>query len=185
MEQSLTAMADQLLDEIVPLGAGDFVQLFASPFPALAIGELLVVRGEDREMFGELTAITVAALSGGDVERYLQAKEALGDYIDARLAERESLHDSELRADVLTAMLRARAEGVLSPGEVRQMGHQLLIAGHETTTSLLGMMLLRLIQNPLVMQRLRDDPSLIPAAVEEALRFDSPVNGLFRTNSSE
>jgi cytochrome P450 len=66
---------------------------------------------------------------------------------------------------------------------VRHLGHQLLIAGHETTTSLLGMMLLRLLQHPDAMRRLRDDPSLIPAAIEEALRYDSPVNGLFRTNA--
>ena len=59
------------------------------------------------------------------------------------------------------------------------------MAGHETTTSLLGMMLYRLIQRPELMQRLRDDPTLIPIAIEEALRFDSPAQGLFRTNAQE
>ena len=188
MEPTLRKMADELLDDIVPSGSGDFVPLFALPFPALAIGELLGVHADDREMFGELSAVIVHALTGGDIVAYERAKETLGDYIDARLDERAGLDTANSERadqpdDVLTAMLVARRDGRLSGAEVRHLGHQLLVAGHETTTSLLGTMLLRLLQFPDVMRRLRDDQSLIPAAVEEALRFDSPVNGLFRTNA--
>jgi cytochrome P450 len=179
MEPSLVAMADELLDEFVPHGVGDFVSQFAFPFPALAIGELLGVPPADREMFGQLSAQSVAALTGGDVAVYHQCKETLGDYIDDRLAERVGHDDDD---DVLSSLLTARGDGRLSPAEVRHLGHQLLVAGHETTTSLLGLMLYRLIERPAVMQQLRDDPMLIPVAVEEALRFDSPVSGLFRSN---
>ena len=179
MEPSLVAMADELLDELVPHGEGDFVSQFAFPFPALAIGELLGVPPEDREMFRELSGQIVAALTGGDLAAYHRGKEAVGDYVDERLAERAG-HDTD--DDVLTALLAARSDGRLSPAEVRHLGHQLLVAGHETTTSLLGLMLYRLIERPALMQQLRDDPTLIPVAVEEALRFDSPVSGLFRTN---
>ncbi len=69
--------------------------------------------------------------------------------------------------------------------ELRHLGYQLLVAGHETTTSLIGLMLYRLLERPELMARLRADPSLLPHAIEEALRFDSPVQGLFRTNASE
>ncbi len=75
----------------------------------------------------------------------------------------------------------ARRQGVISPAETRHLGYQLLVAGHETTTSLLGTMLFRLLERPQIMAALRADPGLIPDAVEEALRFDSPVHGLFRT----
>jgi cytochrome P450 len=85
--------------------------------------------------------------------------------------------------DALTRMLHAWRDGVLSMVEVRHLGAQLLIAGHETTTSLMGLMLYRLIERPEVFERLRADPSLLDAAIEEALRFDSPVQGLFRTNA--
>jgi cytochrome P450 len=184
MEPQLTAFADDLLDVMLPLGTGDFVKLFAFPFPALAIGELLGVRAADRRMFHDLADRIVAALTGGKLEEYEEAKAVLGDYVDARLSEREGLPDDELPDDVLTVMLLARRDQRLSHHEVRHLGHQLLVAGHETTTSLLGMMLFRLLQDPHAMQRLRHDPALIPAAVEESLRFDSPVNGLFRTNSA-
>ena len=179
----MTAFADELLDAMLPLGEGDFVPLFAAPLPAMAIGELLGVRPGDRAMFHDLTSAVASALTGGDLVAYARARDTLGDYIDELLAERELQPDADLPDDVLTAMLHARQEGTLSGPEVRHLGHQLLIAGHETTTSLLGMMLLRLLQHPDAMRRLRDDPSLIPAAIEEALRYDSPVNGLFRTNA--
>jgi cytochrome P450 len=179
MESSLVAMADGLLDEFVPQGVGDFVSQFAFPFPALAIGELLGVPPEDREMFRELSGEIVAALTGGDVAAYHRGKEAIGDYVDDRLAERAG---SDGDNNVLSSLLAARNDGRLSPAEVRHLGQQLLVAGHETTTSLLGLMLYRLIERPALMQQLRNDPALIPIAVEEALRFDSPVSGLFRTN---
>jgi cytochrome P450 len=179
MEPSLVAMADELLDEFVPQGEGDFVSQFAFPFPALAIGDLLGVPPEDREMFRELSGQIVAALTGGDIAAYHRGKEAVGDYVEERLAERAGRDSDD---DVLTSLLAARSDGRLSSAEVRHLGHQLLVAGHETTTSLLGLMLYRLIERPALMQQLRDDPTLIPVAVEEALRFDSPVSGLFRTN---
>lgn len=184
LEPVLTGFADDLLDEMLPLGTGDFVRLFAFPFPALAIGQLLGIPETDQHMFRDLADRVVAALTGGDLDAYEQAKTALGDYIDVRLAERESVADDDLPDDVLTAMLRARRDGRLADHEVRHLGHQLLVAGHETTTSLLAMMLFRLLQHPALLQRLRDDPARIPDAVEESLRFDSPVNGLFRTSAA-
>jgi cytochrome P450 len=180
-EPRLRQLCDELLDDLVPQGSGDFVESFAFPFPALAVGELLGVRAEDREMFRTLTNLMVAALTGGDVAQYTDAKNQLGDYIDERLAERDALAPEHRPADVLNALLEARSDGRLSPPEVRHIGHQLLVAGHETTTGLLGLLLYRLLERPDVLQALRADRSLIPAAVEEGLRFDSPVSGLFRT----
>ena len=85
--------------------------------------------------------------------------------------------------DVSSLLAVAHRDGVLSRAELRHLGYQLLVAGHETTTSLIGLMLYRLIERPELMARLRADPALVPHAIEEALRFDSPVQGLFRTNA--
>jgi cytochrome P450 len=195
-EPLIVSLADELLDEFVARGSGDFIDDFAFPFPALVVGEVLGVDASDREMFRELTTTIVHALTGGNLAAYTAASAQLGDYIDGRLALREAeleasgVSDAEaigtvLRDDVLTAMLLARRAGQLASDEVRRLGAQLLVAGHETTTSLFGTMLYRLIEQPELMAQLRNDPRLIPVAVEEALRFDSPVSGLFRTNAEQ
>ena len=197
LEPRVAALADELFDEIVPLGEGDFVELFAAPFPAIVIGELLGVGAEHRDDFHRWSLAAVSALTGGDVEGYEEAKQAIGDCIEAGVDERalalDAAHGAEgqdplgtvIPADVSSIMLLAERAGLLSRLELRHLGYQLLVAGHETTTSLIGLMLYRLIERPPLMAQLRADPSLIPTAIEEALRFDSPVQGLFRTNASE
>ena len=82
-------------------------------------------------------------------------------------------------------MTRAHLDGRLSRTEVRRLGHQLLVAGHETTTSLISLMFFRLAQHPHLLDELHADPELIETAVEEFLRFDSPVQGLFRSNAEQ
>ena len=175
-------LADELFDEMLPLGAGDFVDLFAFPFPAMVIGELLGVHREDRNDFRRWSSEVVQALTGGSLDDYSRSKATIEDYVEARLVERESV-GGDLPDDALTRMLVAWRDGVVSTAEVRHLGYQLLIAGHETTTSLLGLMLYRLIERPQIFDQLRSDPTLLDAAIEEALRFDSPVQGLFRTNA--
>lgn len=187
LEPAIGALADEVLDTIVPRGEGDFVELFAFPFPALVIGELLGVRPEDRSHFRDWSVAIVNALGGGDMDAYRIATKAIWDYVDGLVAEREAVQHAggTLPDDVLTRMMSAQGDGVLTGDEIRRLSHQLLVAGHETTTSLIGLLLYRLIERPELMARLRDDPELIEAAIEEALRFDSPVQGLFRTNASE
>jgi cytochrome P450 len=179
------AIADDLLDAFVAGGAADFVERFAAPFPALAIAELLGVHDDDRAGFGHWSNIAVAALTGGDVEAYLDAKTILEDYVEAGVEQRLAAPADERPDDVLTLLAGALADATIDRREARHLGYQLLVAGHETTTSLLGMMLFRLIERPDLMQRLRSDRSLLPNAIEEALRFDSPVQGLFRTNAEQ
>ncbi len=197
LEPRVAAIADELLDEIVPLGEGDFVELYAVPFPAIVIGELLGVRPEDRDDFQRWSLAAVSALTGGDVGAYELAKGAISDCIEDQVEERAKALDAvrlpdgvdpigtAIPADVSSILLMGERRGLLSRAEVRHLGYQLLVAGHETTTSLIGLMLFRLIERPDLMARLRADPGLIPDAVEEALRYDSPVSGLFRTNTAE
>jgi len=98
--------------------------------------------------------------------------------------QRRPLHEqgAALPDDVLSVMTLAEIDGTLSHREVRQLSQQLLVAGHETTASLISLMLYRLIERPDLMVELRANPDLIGPAVEEFLRFDSPVQGLFRVN---
>ncbi len=193
---AVSAIADDLLDAFVPLGEGDFVDAFAIPFPALAIAELLGVHGDDRTEFRRWSELAVAALSGGDVDSYRHAKAAIEDHVESGVTERNAALGGDgpvdpavigdaISDDVLSVLTVGLRNGDIDHREMRHLGYQLLVAGHETTTSLLGLMLYRLIERPAVMATLRADRSLIPNAIEEALRFDSPVHGLFRTNSAE
>ncbi|HMK10493.1 MAG TPA: cytochrome P450, partial [Acidimicrobiales bacterium] len=180
-------IADALFDEFLERGEGDFVAVFAAPFPALVIAELLGVHDDDRDAFRRWSTLAVDALTGGDVARYHEAKARLEDYVEAGVDARDELlrAGSTIPDDVLSCLTVARREGVISRQEARHLGYQLLVAGHETTTGLLGLMLYRLIRQPDTMRCLRADRALLPGAIEEALRFDSPVQGLFRTNAAD
>jgi cytochrome P450 len=168
-------------------GEGDFVTLFAFPFPAIVIAEMLGIRPEDRQQFGHWSDDIVNGLGGGDLSLVAIANEGIYGFVDALVAERqEILERGETPPDdLLTVLTVAYRNGDLQYGEVRRLSQQVLVAGHETTASLLSLMLYRLIQQPELSDLLRADPSLIPWAVEEFLRYDSPVQGLFRTNRDE
>ena len=168
-------------------GEGDFVTLFAFPFPAIVIAEMLGIRPEDREQFGHWSDDIVNGLGGGDLSLVAIANEGIYGFVDALVAERqEILERGETPPDDLLSVLTvAYRNGDVQYGEVRRLSQQVLVAGHETTASLLSLMLYRLIQQPELSDLLRADPSLIPWAVEEFLRYDSPVQGLFRTNRDE
>ena len=168
-------------------GEGDFVTLFAFPFPAIVIAEMLGIRPEDRQQFGHWSDDIVNGLGGGDLSLVAIANEGIYGFVDALVAEREEiLERGETPPDDLLSVLTvAYRNGDLQYGEVRRLSQQVLVAGHETTASLLSLMLYRLIQQPELVDLLRADASLIPWAVEEFLRYDSPVQGLFRTNRNE
>jgi cytochrome P450 len=166
-------------------GEGDFVRLFAFPFPAIVIAELLGVPTDRRDEFGEWSDDIVAGLGGGDLALVEAANTKIFAMVDELVAARRAMLDAgvELPDDVVSVLTRALVAGTLRHSEVRRLCQQLLVAGHETTASLISLMLYRLVERPELVERLRGDPGLIPSAVEEFLRFDSPVQGLFRTNA--
>ena len=168
-------------------GEGDFVRLFAFPFPAIVIAELLGVPVERRDQFGQWSDDIVNGLGGGDLALVEVANAGIFALVDELVEHRKALADAgeTVPDDLITVLTSAELAGTLSHGEVRRLCQQLLVAGHETTASLIGLMLYRLIQRPQLADRLRAQPHLIPQAVEEFLRYDSPVQGLFRTNAGE
>ena len=118
-----------------------------------------------------------ATLWGGDIERSVAAVSRLQAYCGALVRHRRR-HPGD---DLVSQMLRPHEEGALDEAEVFWFFLLLLLAGHETTTNLLGNLLLALIANPEEWRALCADPSLVPSAVNEALRFESPIQGFFRT----
>ena len=165
-------------------GEGDFVTLFSFPFPAIVIAALLGVPRDRRDDFGRWSDDIVNSLGGADHSLAEAANRQIFALVDELVDERIAQHatGAELPDDVLSVMALAELDGGLSRREVRQLSQQLLVAGHETTASLISLMLYRLIERPELIEQLRADPDLIPSAVEEFLRYDSPVQGLFRVN---
>jgi cytochrome P450 len=187
LEVELVELGDRLwADAFGHDGEGDFVHLFAFPFPALAIAVLLGVPRDRQDDFGRWSNDIVNSLGGADPALAAEANVQIFALVDELVAARIALHEAgdELPDDVLSVMTRAELDGTLSHQEVRRLSQQMLVAGHETTASLIALMLYRLIEQPHLLHELRRRPELVDNAVEEFLRFDSPVQGLFRVNPS-
>ena len=181
LEPHIRSLLGTLLDEIDDPAGFDLMQAVAQPLPVIVIAEMLGVPPEDRAQFkiwSDQRARTLEP-SIDARERALAdaANKSLNDYFRPIIEERRA----DPKDDIVSALAQAEEEGDrLTELEMLNMLRLLLIAGNETTTNLIGNGVLALLRNPDQMQRLRDDPSLIPSAVDELLRFDSPVQTDFR-----
>ena len=169
-------IVDGLLDDMAardPDAITDLVAAFAFPLPFTVICELLGVPEPDRAALGH--GLTSMLVPTSTAEEHARAKEA-SDGVVAMLG---ALVEEKQRApgdDLVTGLINARdGEERLTTQELLSSLFQLIVAGHDTTTSLIGNSVVALLQNPNELAELRADPSKIPAAVEECLRFDAPV----------
>lgn len=173
MRPRVQALADALIDAVLPRGELDLIDDYAFPLPITVIAELLGVPAADREQFRAWSHAAVADRSNPDTLVELAgALEACTAYLHALFAERRR----QPRSDLVTALVTAEeAGGRLSDQELMSTVFLLLVAGHETTVNLIGNGVLALLTNPAELARLRADPALIESAVEECLRYDAPV----------
>ncbi len=155
-------------------GDSDFVAGFAVPLPVTVIGELLGIPAADRPMFADLArdwSVVLEVLSAQAVDRADAAANAIADYL-ADLAERRREQPAD---DLISAMAAADGSDKLTADELVTMAAVLLKAGSETTAGLLSNGLAALLAHPDQAGRLRAGPPLAIPAVEELLRYDSPV----------
>lgn len=174
-------VTDTLLDEIAPLGEADLVASFAFPLPATVIIELLGLPVEDRHTFRAWSSGMLTPSHVEDADRIRrEAKEAMIGYLTETVARKqtdvvEGVPDDG-QPDLVTALIAAsRDEGRLNERELVRLLEELLIGGHETTTSLIGNGMLALFRHPDELELLRTRLDLVPSAVEEFLRYDGPV----------
>lgn len=175
-------IADELLDDTPPGEPFDLVQTLALPLPVVVIAELLGVPASDRELFKRWsTSIADVATNlfstPEAVESTKHASAELIAYLGGFVEERRRAP----REDLISALVRAEDGGSrLTRDELLAFTIVLLVAGHETTINLIDNGMLALLQEPEQFELLQRDPALTPSAVEEFLRFDSPVQGLIR-----
>ncbi|MFE5299938.1 cytochrome P450 [Streptomyces sp. NPDC056632] len=165
----------ELLAAFLPRGEADLIDEFAVELPMLVIAELLGVPVEDRHDFRHWSV--TAASEPSDPAEALAAYRSIRDYIDD-LIPRKRAHNARhgAGADLLSALIALQDDGdQLDDAELRSTAANLLIAGHETTTNLIGTGILALLQRPERLAELLADPALIEPAIEEFLRFDAPV----------
>nr|WP_245573356.1 cytochrome P450 [Amycolatopsis benzoatilytica] len=163
-------ITESLLDEVARHDQVDLMPVFAEPLPITVICELLGVAPEDR---GEFSGWSHTLLSASPDEASRSAAENMQAYLQRLVAGKRA----EPGEDLLSAIVHATDEGdSLTETELVSMAFLLLVAGHETTVNLIGNATFALLRAPEQAEKLRADPSLLPGAVEEFLRFDGPIN---------
>ncbi|MFD3558857.1 cytochrome P450 [Streptomyces sp. NPDC058686] len=170
----IQAVTDQLLDAVVPAGRADLVADFALPLPVTVISELLGVPTTDRYDFQRWTDdMILQGPKPPDPAVVDAAWRQMRSYLTKLLETKRA----QPRDDLLSALITARdEEQQLDEDELIAMSFLLLVAGYITTVNLIGGGIAALLAHPDQLRTLRDDPALLPDAIEEFLRYDGPVN---------
>ena len=169
-------ITDERLDAVDGMQRFDLVAALGYPLPVTVIAEMLGVRPRDLELFkgwSNVLALSVnAILTAEQVRAIKQAADEAYAYFETIIDERRR----QPREDLVSALLAAEEEGDrLTRDEMLAVMLLILVAGNETTRNLIGNGMLALLRNPGELRRLREDPGLLDSAVEELLRYDSPV----------
>jgi cytochrome P450 PksS len=172
MRSRTQAIADELLDRVVSLGEMDLIRDFALPLPMTIITEILGVPAKDHDKFHRWSQAVVSLTSPTPTLRVIPRVWNFLRY----LRQFFKLRRRDPQDDLVSELIKAEEAGdKLNEDELLAMVFLLLIAGHETTVNLIGNGTLALIENPEAMRKLQSEPSLVKPAVEELLRYTSPV----------
>jgi cytochrome P450 len=183
MEPTIRAVAEQLVDELVVAnrdGNAELVDQIAVPLPVIAIANMMGIPPDRHKDFRRWSDAAIAGLTGVEVDasEAMAAVAEMAEFFTSLIGERR-----ESPGDDLISAVAAGPEA-LSEQEVLVFCFTLLVAGNETTTNLIGNAMLALLGHPDEMNRLWAEPSLVPSAMEEALRFDPPAQGVPRRTTS-
>ncbi|HEY2360351.1 MAG TPA: cytochrome P450 [Candidatus Angelobacter sp.] len=178
LRSHIQQIADTLIDTAMAAQQGkmDIIAEFAEPLPAIVTAEMLGVPIRDHRQLKDWTAVFAEMLGNfqhnpDHVSKVLRALEEMLEYFRERVRELRA----HPREGLINSLLTAEINGDrLTEEEVIANSIVTMVGGQETTTNLIGNGLLTLLRHPAEMERLRDDPELIPSAVEELLRYESP-----------
>ena len=170
MRAAVTELSDTLLDRLDGRTEVDLIAAYAVPLPTGVICELLGVPPEDHSEFRKWTSLFVSTAT---VDEVRDASVAMDAYMRTLIKRKREQPDDRL----ISSLIEASADGErLTEDEAATMAVTLLTAGHETTVNLIGNGTLALLTHPEQFAALRADRSLLPAAIDEFMRYDGPVN---------
>ena len=179
MEGRVRAIARELLEDFSGQGAGELVDAYTTPLPGRVIADMIGVPPDRRETFLHWTRQMLVSDPNKSLEENIrEPSERIYEEFGRVIEERRSAR----RDDLVSALLDAEIDGErLSDPEIQGFCYQLIVAGNDTTTSLIGNGVALLAEHPEQRALLAREPERIPAAVEEMLRFESPAQALPRS----
>jgi cytochrome P450 len=186
LEPRLRQIAGDALDRMLEKDEFDLVADFTIPLPVTVIAEILGVepdRFADFKRWSDtLVSGATGSVSGTQPALLLTAFKEFNAYFMEQIERRRI----DPKDDLISTLAAAEAgQAALTPIETLMFAILLLVAGNETTTNLMGNGLLALLEEPAQLERVRSDPARVPGFVEEALRYDSPVQMLFRETTRD
>ncbi|BCW66873.1 putative cytochrome P450 YjiB [Arthrobacter sp. NicSoilB4] len=179
----ISELTDELLEGIAPLGTSDLIEALAYPLPVIVISELMGIPAEDRDRFKRWSDVIVSQTrTGAATEDHQSAnQEMTGYFLD--LIERRRRRPGD---DLISNLLAAEIDGQkLNVAELLGFCALLLVAGNETTTNLIGNAVLCFTEVPGTIERIVKEPSRLAQAIEEVLRFRSPVQSMYRVTVAD
>ncbi len=185
MEPLVRRITKDLFAEIDRRGECDLVGDLTVPLPVMVISEMLGIEPERFEDFKRWSQVIVSVFGRSPSEDQLETFHVTLDELDNYLEPLIERRRSNPRDDIISVLTQKEEEDALSADELIGFVILLLIAGNETTTNLIGNTIIALWDNPEQLALLNTSPERIPDAVEEALRFSSPVQMLFRQTTQD
>ncbi|MSP12144.1 MAG: cytochrome P450 [Chloroflexi bacterium] len=186
LEARIVRLTHQMLDAVIAQGEIDLIGDLAYPLPVVVISEMLGVPPEDRDQFKRWSDLVVASadnflpgdtISAADLADQVEANHQMQAYFHRILQERRAAPQDDLVSGLIAAEIDGQK---LSEDDILAFCMLLLVAGNVTTTNLIGNGVLALLEHPEESARLAAHPELWPAAIEEVLRYQSPVQAMFR-----
>jgi cytochrome P450 len=190
LEPRIEQLTHQMLDDVIESGNMDMVDDLAYPLPVVVISEMLGIPAEDRaqfrvwsdemvrsadNLFGDRKEMESHAEAGAGTGMVMQG---MGPYLHDIIEDRRR----HPREDLISGLIAAEVDGEqLTEAELMSFCSLLLVAGNVTTTNLIANSILTFLQHPQDLARLQAEPALLPGAIEEILRYRSPVQFMFRT----
>jgi cytochrome P450 len=185
LEPRIRELSGELLDRAIPRGEMDLAADFSVPLPLMVIAEMLGIPLADQPQFRRWTDTIlnlIYTVTGGDeaaraVREFGAVKTEMNSYLGDLLVQRRAAP----KDDLLTRLLQAEVDGErLTEKDILSFFQLLLLAGSETTTNLINNSLVCFIEHPEQLARLRSTPELLPSAIEEVLRYRSPIQVMAR-----
>jgi cytochrome P450 family 142 subfamily A polypeptide 1 len=185
-EAAIGTLCDMLIDAVCERGECDLVRDIAAPLPMAVIGDMLGVRPDEREMFlkwsDDLVSGLSSSISESDMQATMDAFTAYNDYTRSKIEQRRA----EPTDDLISVLVHSEVDGErLSDDEILQETLLILVGGDETTRHTISGGTEQLLRNGDQWDLLRNDLGLIPGAIEEMLRWTSPLKNMARTITAD